>query len=242
MNQRVHCGESWIKEEFHKGFPCGSAGKESTCNAGDLGSIPRLGRSPGEGKGYPLQYSGLDNSMECIVHGVVKSWTQLSDLHSLTHFTRASLITQLVKNPPAIQETLVQFPGWEDHWRRDRLPTPVFLGFPCGSAGKKSTCNEGNLGLIPGLGRSLKKRKAHHSSILAWRIPWTTVHGVAESQTRLSDFHFHFTMPSTCQGRWELKIRQWASTGVGFALQGTFGNLWGHFWLSRLGAEDAIGF
>ena len=57
------------------GFPCGSAGKESACNAGDLGSIPVLGRSPGEGKGYPLQDSGLENSMDCIVHGVAKSQT-----------------------------------------------------------------------------------------------------------------------------------------------------------------------
>ena len=57
------------------GFPGDSAGKESTCNEGDLGSIPGLGRSPGEGKGYPLQYSGLENSMDCIVHGVAKSWT-----------------------------------------------------------------------------------------------------------------------------------------------------------------------
>ena len=48
-------------------FPCGSTGKESTCNVGDLGSIPGLGRSPGEGKGYLLQYSGLENSMDCIV-------------------------------------------------------------------------------------------------------------------------------------------------------------------------------
>uniref|UniRef100_A0A4W2G3M9 Translation elongation factor EF1B beta/delta subunit guanine nucleotide exchange domain-containing protein n=1 Tax=Bos indicus x Bos taurus TaxID=30522 RepID=A0A4W2G3M9_BOBOX len=54
------------------GFPCGSAGKESACNAGDLGSIPGLGRSPGEGKGCPLQYAGLENSMDCIVHGVPK--------------------------------------------------------------------------------------------------------------------------------------------------------------------------
>ena len=61
------------------GFPCGSAGKESACNVGDLGLIPGLGRSPGEGKGYPLQYSGLENSMDCIVHGVAKSQTQLSD-------------------------------------------------------------------------------------------------------------------------------------------------------------------
>ena len=53
-------------------FPCGSAGEESACNAGDLGSIPGLGRFPGEGKGYPLQYSGLENSMDCIVHGVAE--------------------------------------------------------------------------------------------------------------------------------------------------------------------------
>ena len=58
-----------------KGFPCGSAGKESTCNAGDLGSIPDLGRPPGEGKGYPLQYSGLENSMDCTVYEVTKSQT-----------------------------------------------------------------------------------------------------------------------------------------------------------------------
>ena len=55
-----------------KGFPGGSAGKESTCNVGDLGSIPGLGRSPGEGKGYPLQFSGLENSMDCTVHGVTE--------------------------------------------------------------------------------------------------------------------------------------------------------------------------
>ena len=57
----------------------GSAGKESACNAGDLSSIPGLGRSPGEGKGSPLQYSGLENSMDCIVHGVAKSRTWLGD-------------------------------------------------------------------------------------------------------------------------------------------------------------------
>ena len=54
---------------LHASFPCSSADKESTCNMEDLGSIPGLGRSPGEGKGYPLQYSGLENSMDCIVHG-----------------------------------------------------------------------------------------------------------------------------------------------------------------------------
>ena len=60
-------------------FPGGSAGKESACNKGDLGLIPGLGRSPGEGKGYLLQYSSLENSMYYIVHGVTKSQTQLSN-------------------------------------------------------------------------------------------------------------------------------------------------------------------
>src|SRR5574337_2168754 len=63
------------------GFPCDSAGKESACNAGYLGLIPGLGRSPREGKGYPLQYSVPENSMNYIVHGVTKSRTRLSDFH-----------------------------------------------------------------------------------------------------------------------------------------------------------------
>ena len=62
-------------------FPCGSAGKESASDAGDLGLLSGLGKSPGEGKGYPLQYSGLENSMDCIVHGGAKSPTRLSDFH-----------------------------------------------------------------------------------------------------------------------------------------------------------------
>ena len=57
------------------GFPCGSAGKESAYSVGDLGLIPRLGRSPGEGYGYSLQYSGLEHSVDCVVHGVAKSQT-----------------------------------------------------------------------------------------------------------------------------------------------------------------------
>ena len=85
------------------GFPGSSAGKESACNAGDPGSIPGSGRSPGEGIDYPLQYS----------------W--------------ASLVAQLVKNLPAMQETWVRSLGWDD---------PL-------------------------------KGKVTHSSILAWRIPWT---------------------------------------------------------------------
>ena len=61
----------------------GSDGKESTCSVGDQGSIPALGRSPGEGSGHSLKYSGLENSMDCIVHRVAKSWTQLSNFHFL---------------------------------------------------------------------------------------------------------------------------------------------------------------
>ena len=63
------------------GFLGGSDSKESACNAGDLGSIPGLGRSPGEGKGYPLQYSGLENSTDYTVNGVAKSPTRLSNFH-----------------------------------------------------------------------------------------------------------------------------------------------------------------
>ena len=106
---------------FVKGFPDSSVGKESACNAGDPGSIPGSGRSPGEGIDYPLQYS----------------W--------------ASLVAQLVKNTLAMRETWVWSLGWED---------------------------------------PLEKGKATHSSILAWRIPWTIVHGVAKSRTWLNDFRF----------------------------------------------------
>ena len=117
-----------------KGFPCGSAGKESACTAGDLDSIPGLRRSPEEGKGYPLQYSGLENFMGCIVHGIAKSLSDFHFSHSLKMSRASSLVTQTVKNLPAMQETQDRSLGWED---------------------------------------LLEKRMAIHSSILAWRIPWT---------------------------------------------------------------------
>ena len=85
-------------------FPCGSAGKEFSCNEGDLGLIPGLGRSPGEGKGYPLQYSSLENSMDCIVHGVAMSWTRLSDFHftSLVCMTDQAGYMHAALLPPSI--------------------------------------------------------------------------------------------------------------------------------------------
>ena len=82
---------------------------------------------------------------------------------------------------------LIPFP-----WRRDRLSTPVFLGFFGGSDGKKSACNGGDLGSVLELGRPLEEGMATHPSILAWRIPmdrgawWIIVHGVTKSWTRLS--------------------------------------------------------
>ena len=106
---------SWVRQTCWKrhrppapvflGFPGGSAGKESSGNAGDLGSIRGLGRSPGEGNGYPLQYPGLENSMECIVHGVTMSWTRLSHFHPLfpTPFIEKTISSPLC-NPDALSE------------------------------------------------------------------------------------------------------------------------------------------
>ena len=87
-DQEVTKNQTWLSDWTElpfMGSPGGLAGKESACNARDLCSIPELGRSPGEGKGYPLQYSDLENSMDFMVHGVAKSWTRLSDFHLLTY-------------------------------------------------------------------------------------------------------------------------------------------------------------
>ena len=84
LTASIYPGAYWRGCHEHSpkflGFPGGSEGKESACNAGDLGSIHGLGRSPGEGYGYPLQYSGLENSIDrgawqTTVHAVAKSWT-----------------------------------------------------------------------------------------------------------------------------------------------------------------------
>ena len=99
-------------------FHDGSVGKEYTCDARGPSSIPGSGRSAGEGIGYPLQYD----------------W--------------ASLVAQLVKNLPAMQETLDLSWIGEIPWRVDRLSTPVFLGFPGCSAGKECACNVGDLGSL----------------------------------------------------------------------------------------------
>ena len=105
---RVFSGTTIQKHQFFGtqpslGFPCGSAGKQSACSVGDLGLIPKLGRSPGEGKGYPLQYSGLENSIDCIVHGVAKSQTRLSDFHfQPSLWSNSHICTWLLENTTAL--------------------------------------------------------------------------------------------------------------------------------------------
>ena len=80
--RKIHWRMDRLPTPVSLGFPCGSSGKESACSVRDLGLILGFGRSPGEGKGYPLQYSSLENS---------ESWTQLSDLHSHFHFSQVMM-------------------------------------------------------------------------------------------------------------------------------------------------------
>ena len=100
---------------------------------------------------------------------------------------RASLGAQLVKNPPATLEPPVRFPGQEDSLEKDRLPAPVFLGFPGGTDGKESTCNAGDLDLTPGLGRSPGEGKGYPLQYSCLENPmdrrawWAVVHRVTES-------------------------------------------------------------
>ena len=79
--RKIYCRKDKLPTPVFLGFLGGSAGKESAYNEGDLCLIPGLGRSSGEGKDHPLQYSGLENSMDCVVHGIPKEWTRLSDFH-----------------------------------------------------------------------------------------------------------------------------------------------------------------
>ena len=117
----------------------------------------------------------------------------------------ASLVAQLVKNSPSMQETPVWFLVGKICWRRDRTPTPVFLVFLGDSAGKESACNVGELGLIPGLKDLLEKGKATHSSILAWRMysPW----GCKES-----DMTERFSLTYVCAAAAAAKLLQLCPT------------------------------
>ena len=93
---KIHWRRDRLPTPLFLGFPCSSAGKEFTCKGGDLGLIPRLGRSPREGKGYPLQYSGLKNSMDCIIHGVTKSRIRLRNFHFTSFTLHTSSISRVM--------------------------------------------------------------------------------------------------------------------------------------------------
>ena len=98
----------------------------------DPGSIPGSGRSPEKGKGYPLQYSGLENAKNCIVHEVAKSRTRLSNFYSLSPIViGASLVAQMVKNLPAMQEIPVQSLGREYPLEKGIATQSSILGLPC---------------------------------------------------------------------------------------------------------------
>ena len=98
------------------GFPDSSVGKESACNARDLSLIPGLGRSPGERNSYPLQYSGLENSMDCIVHVVAKSQIRPVDFHSPTRskaFTKEPCSLQPGPAlPNRVNQVVCLLPSW----------------------------------------------------------------------------------------------------------------------------------
>ena len=125
------------------GFPCGSAGKESTCNVGDLGSIPGLGRSPGDGKGYPLQYSGLENAMDYIGHRVTKSWTQLSD------WTELKLVFQSWLSYPPCYSLLISEYESESHSVESNSLWPHGPYSPWNSPGQNT--GVGSLSLLQGI-------------------------------------------------------------------------------------------
>ena len=140
-------GQVCLLLQVFQGFPCGLAGKESACNTGDLGLIPGLGRSPGEGNCYPLQYSGLENPMDCIapVGSQRVGWD--------------SLVAQMIKHLSAMRETQVRSLGWEDPLE------------------KEMATHAGDPGLIPGSGRSPREGNGNpcwRPRFDPWvgKIPW----------------------------------------------------------------------
>ena len=111
----------------------------------------------------------------------------------------------------------ILYKGLEILCRRDRLPSPVFLGSRCGSVGKESACNTGDVGLIPGLGRSLGEGKRYPLQYSGLKISMNyIVHGVAKSQTLLSDFHFHIQVKA------QISAQLQNSRGVNLRVLATF--------------------
>ena len=104
---------------------------------------------------------------------------KLLQVYALLALLAVVILLGFPSSSAAMQETWVHLLGWEDPWvgRMARPPTPVFFGFPGGSAGKESACNVGDLGSIPGLGRSPGEENGNPLQCFAWKIPWTEVPG-----------------------------------------------------------------
>ena len=155
-------GKILWRKDSRVGFPDSSVGQEFACSAGDPNWIPGSGRSPGEGKGYTLQYSGLENSMDCIVHGVTKSHTQLSNFHF--HLRSHSKLQFEFKprqydfNIPALKHSTLL---------SSKVKEEILLS----------------------LVMRIEKAMASHSSTLAWKIPWTEEPGRLQSMGSLRVGH-----------------------------------------------------
>ena len=131
----------------HLGFPGGLPGKQSTCNVGDLCSIPGLGRAPAERNGHPLQYSGLVNSKDCIVHGVSKSWTWLSDFHFCVIYASFH-----INHITWIRIYYYYFTIYR--YNLYLYVYPLVKGLSWWFSGKETACQERDVGSILGSGRT----------------------------------------------------------------------------------------
>ena len=157
------------------------AGKEFACNVGDLGLIPGVGRSPGEGKGYPLQYSGLENSMDCRVHGVTKShdWVTFSHMET-TCILKSKTGTAKPRPWNYTQHLRIKLPDLTMSasicalsWFSSRIPGgSVVENLPA----MQETWVQSLDGEDP-----LEKGMATHSSIFSWRVAWTEEPGRLQS-------------------------------------------------------------
>ena len=180
---------------------------------GDLGSIPGLGRSPGEGKGYPLQCSGLENYMDCIVHGVTKSWTWLSHFHFHLRITSGvpggsdgkesacndgdlGSVSGLGRSPGEGNGNLLQYFCLENLMDRGAWRATFH-----GVAKSWTWLSEFHFTsfIIVSYSVVTEKAMAPHSSTLAWKIPWTEEPGRLQSMGSLESdtperLHFHFSL------------------------------------------------
>ena len=136
------------------GFPCGLAGKESAHNAGDLGSVPGLSSCSGEGKGYPLQYSGLENSIDCIVH-VAKSRTWFSNFHFLFNCRKP------YSTPVPSSSIFTPTPELAHRWRPSHCRVPSNL---------KTCCRFMGLGVREGKGGVTLKWKSYKNQVTVCKI------------------------------------------------------------------------